>query len=551
MQDVRFAKFVLFVNGAVPLSILGWDALHHQLGADAPSHAIHITGILALVFLSLSLLVTPIRKITGWNWLIFSRRTFGLYAFFYACLHLFLYYSLQKSYSLSATFSEIIHRWYLLVGFSAILCMAPLAATSFNVMIKKLGPTRWRALHRLAYVAAILGVIHYYEQAKADKRLPLVFMAILAAALAYRLIAFLLRPAPKPAPAGKPKLWSGPLRVTHIIEETPDVRTFRLASTDGQRLPFRHQPGQYLLISQTIDGKKVNRTYTIASSPTQSDSVELTVKREALGLFSRHLHNNLRVGDTVTISAPAGRFTFMDEKSPSTLLIAGGVGITPVMAMLRYLTFNRWPGDIYFIYSAKTSKDIIFRHELADLQRRFSNLHLHITLTRADSDWSGPTGRITAELLTRLVPHISAQSAYICGPTSMMDPTIQLLRTLGIPQNRIHSEAFLPAKRSMPTSALAPTNGHQTAAPITPTTSSRRRLYLDDGRWRLRRPHAHLLPFHQNGPHPPRKKSPRNSRRSRRPHRLRMPLRHLRPLQDAAAGGSSHNGCGGCARRRG
>src|ERR1700744_6316444 len=126
MQDVRFAKFALLVNGAVPLALLGWDALHHQLGADPNQRAIHITGYLALIFLILSLLVTPVRKLSGWNWLIFSRRTFGLYAFFYACLHLFLYYSLDQSFSLAKTFSEIYHRWYLLVGFTAIVLMAPL-----------------------------------------------------------------------------------------------------------------------------------------------------------------------------------------------------------------------------------------------------------------------------------------------------------------------------------------------------------------------------------------------------------------------------------------
>ena len=86
MKDIRFAKFLVLVNGGVPLALLGWDAYRHQLGANPVNFAILTTGMLTLVFLMLTLLVTPIRKITGWNWLIFSRRTFGLYAFFYGCL---------------------------------------------------------------------------------------------------------------------------------------------------------------------------------------------------------------------------------------------------------------------------------------------------------------------------------------------------------------------------------------------------------------------------------------------------------------------------------
>jgi len=204
--DLRFAKFLVLVNCAVPVALLGWDAWHHQLGANPVNFAIHTTGMLALIFLMLTLLVTPLRKITGLNWIIFSRRTLGLYAFFYACAHFLIFFGLDRALSVSGTLSEMVKRKYLIVGSTALLVMVPLAVTSTNAMIKRLGGKRWRALHRLAYVAAIAGVIHYYMQVKADVRLPLVFAAILTILLGYRLVDYLRQPKPAPVAAIKPKL---------------------------------------------------------------------------------------------------------------------------------------------------------------------------------------------------------------------------------------------------------------------------------------------------------------------------------------------------------
>ena len=192
--DLRFAKFLVLVNAAVPATLLAWDAAHHRLGANPVNFAILTTGMLALIFLMLTMLVTPLRKLSGWNWIIFSRRTLGLYAFFYASLHFLIFFSLDRSFSVSGTFSEMFKRKYLFIGIIGLLVMVPLAVTSTNGMIKRLGGKRWRALHRLAYVAAIAGVIHYYMQAKADVRQPLAFAAVLAILLGYRLVDFWRRP---------------------------------------------------------------------------------------------------------------------------------------------------------------------------------------------------------------------------------------------------------------------------------------------------------------------------------------------------------------------
>lgn len=207
-NDLRFARLLVLVNCAVPLTLLGWDAWHHQLGANPVKFAILTTGLMALIFLLLTLAVTPLRKITGLNWLISFRRMLGLYAFFYACAHFLIFFSFDRSFSVSSTLSEMVKRKYLIVGSTALLVMVPLAVTSTNAMIKRLGGKRWRALHRLAYVAAIAGVVHYYMQVKKDVRQPLAFAAVLAILLGYRLVVYWQqrKPAPAANPAVKPKI---------------------------------------------------------------------------------------------------------------------------------------------------------------------------------------------------------------------------------------------------------------------------------------------------------------------------------------------------------
>jgi sulfoxide reductase heme-binding subunit YedZ len=188
MRDPAFAKLVVLVNGAVPLAMLAWDALQHRLGADPAAFAIRTTGMLTIVFLLLSLTVTPARLLTGWNWLSHFRRMLGLYAFFYGTLHLCLYFVLEQSLSVSSTIADIVKRPFILLGMTALLLMAPLAATSTAKMIKRLGAARWKRLHQLVYLAAIAGAAHYYLLVKADVRLPLALASALGLLLLYRLL---------------------------------------------------------------------------------------------------------------------------------------------------------------------------------------------------------------------------------------------------------------------------------------------------------------------------------------------------------------------------
>lgn len=194
------------VNGAVPLSILLWDAANHRLGANPTDFAIKTTGMLTLIFLILSLTVTPLRLATGKNYFSNFRRILGLYAFFYGVLHLSTYFVFDRSLSLSGTISDTLARPFIFLGMSALLLMVPLAATSTNASIKRLGAARWKRLHQLAYISACLGVSHYYLLVKADIRKPVAIGIVLALLLVYR-IAVKYFPAlkhRKPGPIAKP-----------------------------------------------------------------------------------------------------------------------------------------------------------------------------------------------------------------------------------------------------------------------------------------------------------------------------------------------------------
>src|SRR5918997_845361 len=187
--DVKFARFLVFVNSLDPLALLLWDGYHHRLGANPPEFATRATGVLALVFILITLLVTPLRKLTGANWLAKFRRMLGLFAFFYAGLHLLAYSLFDKAFAVSEIARDVAARPFITIGMASFLLLVPLAATSTAGMIRRLGGRRWSRLHKLTYVAAVGGVVHYWMLVKADTRVPLAFAAALAVLLGYRLFA--------------------------------------------------------------------------------------------------------------------------------------------------------------------------------------------------------------------------------------------------------------------------------------------------------------------------------------------------------------------------
>ena len=197
MSDLRFVKLVVFINSLVPLVLLLWDVYHKRVGPNPLEFATRTTGMLTLIFLSLTVAVTPLRKIFGINSLVKVRRMLGLFAFFYGALHLLTYVWFDRWFNLASVVQDVGRRPFILVGMTAFFLMVPLAITPTNKMVKRLGGKSWARLHRLVYLAAIAGVVHFWMLVKSDIHLPLTFAFILLFLLGFRLFA-------KYAPAQQP-----------------------------------------------------------------------------------------------------------------------------------------------------------------------------------------------------------------------------------------------------------------------------------------------------------------------------------------------------------
>ena len=183
----RLVKPALWLAGLTPLAWQVWAFFTGHLEAEPVKGMEHFTGRTALVILFITLSVTPLRRLTGWNGIIKVRRLIGLFAFFYALVHFSIFLVFDLALSFGDLTREVVKRPWITVGFSALLLLAVLAATSPQAMVRRLG-RRWRTLHRLIYVAAALGVLHFTWAQKKDIRLPLIYAGVLAGILALRLV---------------------------------------------------------------------------------------------------------------------------------------------------------------------------------------------------------------------------------------------------------------------------------------------------------------------------------------------------------------------------
>ena len=192
MQVLRLLKPAVFVLCLVPLGLMVFDGFTGGLGVNPVEAITHRTGDWTLRLLLVTLAMTPLRRLSGWGWPLRVRRMLGLFSFFYACLHLLTYVWLDQFFDLWAIVEDVIERPFITVGMLAFVGLIPLAVTSTNGMMRRLG-RRWKVLHRLVYAVAILGVVHFWWLVKADVREPLLYALILAGLLGYRVVGYVRR----------------------------------------------------------------------------------------------------------------------------------------------------------------------------------------------------------------------------------------------------------------------------------------------------------------------------------------------------------------------
>ncbi len=232
--------------------------------------------------------------------------------------------------------------------------------------------------------------------------------------------------------------------VTAIRAETPEVSSFTLALP--ARLP--HRAGQHYDVRLTaLDGYQAQRSYSIASPPSRAGEIDLTIERIADGEVSPYFHDVVEVGDRVELRGPiGGYFVWEPALSGPLLLIAGGSGVVPLMAMLRERAAAAEPPPAVLLHSSRTFDDVIYREELAGLDDADDRLRVISTLTREQpADWTGYDRRIDRPMLSEAIAAAGSQPlVYICGPTLLVEAAANLLVELGVPPARVRTERFGP-----------------------------------------------------------------------------------------------------------
>jgi ferredoxin-NADP reductase len=201
-------------------------------------------------------------------------------------------------------------------------------------------------------------------------------------------------------------------------------------------------PGQFLTFSFLFDGRKETRCYSICSSPARSGYVEITPKRVNHGGVSAFLNDRASVGMTVEATGPFGQFCLQAAGDRRIVLLAAGSGITPMMAMLRYIDDLCLDTQATLLYCVRTDKDIIFRQELDELQSRLPNFRYHLLLSQPDPEWSGARGRIQREFVANAVPEVKGHVFFLCGPPPFMEAARGILTELGVGPEAIRQETF-------------------------------------------------------------------------------------------------------------
>lgn len=289
---------------------------------------------------------------------------------------------------------------------------------------------------------------------------PIGLAAGIAAHLAWLFICERLAPpAPRTkAPATARAATSAPAFVSTpvlaVLDEAADIKTFRLARPEG----FEFSPGQFLAVRLLIDGKPRVRCYSISSAPHTRGYLEISVRRQ--GLVSGTLHATTRAGSTLTLNRPAGQFVYPSGDDRPLALVAGGIGITPLISMLRHAV-NADPGrPITLLYSARSEHDLAFHNELRVLAERHSHVRVAVTLTQQAAPTHLPVGRLDAAFIRRHVTAPADTIFCICGPGPMIDGMQGILEKLGVPRSQIRFEQFdtAVAASQVNTAVAAPKN---------------------------------------------------------------------------------------------
>lgn len=225
-----------------------------------------------------------------------------------------------------------------------------------------------------------------------------------------------------------------------IADETADTKTYWLRP-NARFGSFR--PGAFVNVRLPIDGRVVERSYSLSSAPRADGLVSITVKRVPGGRCSNHLADHARVGQVLELSAPQGRFLLPEVTPPSLLMLSAGSGITPVMSMLRQLVAQNTRAEIVFMHFARTPHDVIFRAELAEIARSHANIKVVLCVEHAgDRAWDGAIGRFRESLLREHAPRFRELDTFLCGPSGFMQAVMSCFEHADADLSKLRYERF-------------------------------------------------------------------------------------------------------------
>ncbi len=325
--------------------------------------------------------------------------------------------------------------WYIWLGRAALALLAAHVLLAVFRAALKLEYERWKAVHNGLAVLVLGGAFVHSWFAGGDLKPPamrVLWVILLGAALA----AYLWHRAGRPA-----RLRRRAYRVTEVRQEAADVWTVSLAPKDGSPPPA-YLPGQYHYLTLCRDGQPTEEhPFTISSSPSRPGVLASTIK--ASGDYTRTVRET-RPGDDAWVNAPYGRFSYVlhpDERA--LVFIAGGVGVTPLMSMLRHVCDTQAPQSVLLLYANRTEDDIIFREELAALEGDPAH-HLRVihVLSKPGKGWGGEAGRLDAAKIKKYSGDIAGKGFYICGPTGLIASAASCLKDMGVPDRHVHFESF-------------------------------------------------------------------------------------------------------------
>ncbi|MBC8233338.1 ferric reductase-like transmembrane domain-containing protein [bacterium] len=335
--------------------------------------------------------------------------------------------------------------WYILMAEVGLLILLILVFISIFRLAIRLEYEKWRFLHNImASLILLIGFLHSWNvgsDLRGDliiyrSQIPMRFLWV--GMLGVAVLAYVYHRALRP-------LWHRrrAYRVIEVMNETHDVWTIKFAPPEGEKC-YDYLPGQchFIKLYRGSNLPVEEHPFTISSSPTDEGFVSSTIKES--GDFTATI-GQTKPGDAVSVQGPYGRFSYVCHPDERELVfIAGGVGITPLMSMLRHIRDARADKDILLLYGNRTEKDIIFRDELSAMESgEHPRLKVVYILSQAGEDWKGETGYIDQEKLERLCNGRMANKAfYVCGPPVLMENVLRALRVLGVQEEYVHYERF-------------------------------------------------------------------------------------------------------------